>query len=446
MATTTPPNSPPITPRKTPKRTEADTEKRQRFFTIFDENQGQEEWESICLRSKVTRQTGGRWLKERALGKLNGARRTRKESVRLGRKSKVTKEMCKTLVDPAQNHIRDQHLEAQIKEFKIPVKVRQLQRKLKEHTNGAQKYKQAYTQKKISPKNYDTRYNYGAAHKNKDFVSHWTHIVYTDECHIDPSALAQGHILRERGTRTDPENIQERGELKGVRLHIAAWISWYGKAAELTFYNDEEDFEIKPKRPRKPRRSKKKSKEQYQEEIKHWEAALSHAKDVRPQGNSMTQEYYTDHILPLYCNAVNTLRTQEAHGRADGWCDSCGDGKPTGNGGSIASSWFLQEDGDPSHGMRSNGLARQYKNSNWVVNLNHPAQSPDLNPIEGVWLILKMRVRQRVWRSIAELKAICQEEWSKITMEEVRARIAEMPARCHSLVKTGGKPIKSDLW
>jgi hypothetical protein len=31
-------------------------------------------------------------------------------------------------------------------------------------------------------------------------------------------------------------------------------------------------------------------------------------------------------------------------------------------------------------------------------------------------------------------------------MEEVRARIREMPARCKQVITSGGKPIKSDLW
>ena len=38
------------------------------------------------------------------------------------------------------------------------------------------------------------------------------------------------------------------------------------------------------------------------------------------------------------------------------------------------------------------------------------------------------------------------DEWNKIEMEEIRARISEMPWRCKQLVKFGGKPIKSDLW
>lgn len=47
---------------------------------------------------------------------------------------------------------------------------------------------------------------------------------------------------------------------------------------------------------------------------------------------------------------------------------------------------------------------------------------------------------------MAEYKAIVRDEWGKITMKEVRARIAEMPERCKRLVKTGGAPIKSSLW
>jgi hypothetical protein len=39
-----------------------------------------------------------------------------------------------------------------------------------------------------------------------------------------------------------------------------------------------------------------------------------------------------------------------------------------------------------------------------------------------------------------------QDEWSRITMEEVRARITDMPRRCQELVKTGGKVIKTAMW
>jgi len=91
------------------------------------------------------------------------------------------------------------------------------------------------------------------------------------------------------------------------------------------------------------------------------------------------------------------------------------------------------------------GLAAKIKDDNCIGSLIRPQQSPDLNLIEGVWNILKPRICRRTWRTIEELKAILQEEWSKITMEEVRRRIREMPERCEKLIKSGGGPINSDV-
>ena len=87
---------------------------------------------------------------------------------------------------------------------------------------------------------------------NKGIDDFWQFHFFTDEAHIDPSSQAQGNILREQGTRYATENIQERGEKIGVKLHIAAWINWHEKAPKLEFYNDEEEHVQRPQRPRKP--------------------------------------------------------------------------------------------------------------------------------------------------------------------------------------------------
>jgi hypothetical protein len=96
--------------------------------------------------------------------------------------------------------------------------------------------------------------------------------------------------------------------------------------------------------------------------------------------------------------------------------------------------------------MRKAGLAQALKDQNYIVNLKHPAKSPDLNPIEGIWNIIKQRLRRRIFYSDEEVKAALQEEWDRITLEEIRKRIATMPGRCKRLTENGGKAIKTALW
>jgi hypothetical protein len=88
-------------------------------------------------------------------------------SIKLGKPSKVTKSICKMLVDPARNPVRNQLYDAQIGFHNIPVQRRQLRHKLVEHTNGGQIYKCAFIKKIISEKNQDERVAYGHEHKDK---------------------------------------------------------------------------------------------------------------------------------------------------------------------------------------------------------------------------------------------------------------------------------------
>jgi hypothetical protein len=293
---------------------------------------------------------------------------------------------------------------------------------MKRHTNGGGRYKCAFVKKEVSKKNKADRTAYGVTHVFDPLFGFFDHIVYTDEAHIDPTSQAQGCVTRERGKRDDPENIEERPPLKGVRFHIAAWISWWGKADKLRFYNDEEDKIEQPPLPSKPRRSKYQPEEEYQRCLAEWEALKPHAREVKVQGNSMTQKYYVENLLPIYVDAVQSMRDI--------------DNKP----------WLLQEDGDPSHGMRKKGLAQEYKEAHNVQNLSHPAQSPDLNPIEAIWSIIKQRLRNRIFDTEDDMKEALQEEWDKITMKQIRDRISDIPRRCAQLIKSGGKPVRGNKW
>jgi len=116
------------------------------------------------------------------------------------------------LVSSSKNPVRDQMLEAQIEHHKLGISRRTLTRRLKVNIKRARRFKQAYVKKEISGLNYKKREDYSREHKNKIIYDFWQYIYFTDEAYINPSSQAQGYILREEGTRTDTENIQERGE------------------------------------------------------------------------------------------------------------------------------------------------------------------------------------------------------------------------------------------
>ena len=153
----------------------------------------------------------------------------------------------------------------------------------------------------------------------------------------------------------------------------------------------------------------------------------------------MTQKYYTKRLLLVYITTIQKARVLSHPSLEE---------NNTGN--LIEQS--LQEDNGGSHSHRRpsqntkksqlRSLAIVLKEDNQISTLNHPSQSPDLNPIEGIQCILKQRARRHIQRSLEELKRILQDEWDKITIEEIREHITEMLERCFRLVKSGGALIK----
>lgn len=71
-----------------------------------------------------------------------------------------------------------------------------------------------------------------------------------------------------------------------------------------------------------------------------------------------------------------------------------------------------------------------------------PANSPDLNPIENVWRILKYRVGRRFPQTVDELRQYVTEEWDKLSPQDYLKYIEEMPERCKAVIAAKGGHTK----
>ena len=99
---------------------------------------------------------------------------------------------------------------------------------------------------------------------------------------------------------------------------------------------------------------------------------------------------------------------------------------------------IFQHDNDPKHTASS--VKEWLSNQEFKV-LEWPAQSPDLNPIENMWAILKKRLYRDYegppkgmiehWKRIVEV-------WYKITKEECQNVIDTMPDRCREVIAKKG--------
>ena len=246
---------------------EYDTPRKTQLFHDYDREVGSKLLSAIYHEAGVRSPTARRWLRQRKQLGQDVYRKTRKRSNILGRKSKISKKICKHLVS-TENPVRDQTLECNIEFHHLPVKRRALTTRLKKNTKNGRRYKIRYVRKRISDKNRREKVTYAQEHQHKTMDRFWQFVYFTDKFHINPSSISAGFVLREEGIAENSENIQERPKKEGNKLHVAGWVNWNKKCKQLKFYHDEEDATVQPKRPRKPRRKKQDLDEEWDIQIK----------------------------------------------------------------------------------------------------------------------------------------------------------------------------------
>ncbi len=71
--------------------------------------------------------------------------------------------------------------------------------------------------------------------------------------------------------------------------------------------------------------------------------------------------------------------------------------------------FIFQQDLAPAHTAKS---TQRWLNDHGVSVLDWPANSPDLNPIENLWGIVKRKMRNKRPKNADELKATVKETWA----------------------------------
>jgi len=77
----------------------------------------------------------------------------------------------------------------------------------------------------------------------------------------------------------------------------------------------------------------------------------------------------------------------------------------------LGRKWVLQQDNDPKHTSNS---TKEWRKRKRIRTLYWPSQSPDLKPIEMLWLDLKWAVHARCPSDRSQLAEFFKEEWEKI--------------------------------
>ncbi len=93
----------------------------------------------------------------------------------------------------------------------------------------------------------------------------------------------------------------------------------------------------------------------------------------------------------------------------------------------------------PAHTAKS---TKSWLNDHGVGVLDWPANSPDLNPIENLWAIVKRKMRNKRPKNADELKATVKETWASIPPQQCHKLITSTPRRIEAVIKAKWAPTK----
>ncbi len=101
--------------------------------------------------------------------------------------------------------------------------------------------------------------------------------------------------------------------------------------------------------------------------------------------------------------------------------------------------FIFQQDLAPAHTAKG---TKSWFNDHGVTVLDWPANTPDLNPIENLWGIVKRKMIDTRPNNADDLKAAIKATWASIKPEKCHRLIASMPRRIDAVIHAKWGPTK----
>ncbi len=105
----------------------------------------------------------------------------------------------------------------------------------------------------------------------------------------------------------------------------------------------------------------------------------------------------------------------------------------------IGRRFTVQMDNDPKHTAKA---TKEFLKGKKCTVMQWPSQSPDLNPIEHAFHLLKTKLKGKCPKNKQELKTVAVEAWQSITRDETQRLVMSMRSRLQAVIDCKGFATK----
>jgi len=95
---------------------------------------------------------------------------------------------------------------------------------------------------------------------------------------------------------------------------------------------------------------------------------------------------------------------------------------------------------DDNASVHRSALTEAWKQTNNLPTFFWPPQSPDLNPIENVWLYLKNYVKKNISKikTVNDLRTELLRGWNKLFVTYLQSLYSTLPRQCRQVLRSKG--------